>query len=570
MFAELAEKHDELAEKHDELAEKHDELAEKHDELTEKHDMLVEKHDELVEKHDDLAAQHEGLAEKLRKREQTIEQMKRLLYGRSTEKLTAEELGQLLLAYGATPEAAVAEEPVVPVPEQVDAEPEDEPQPPPKPKKKRKHPGRLKLPPTIAREEKEVRVPESERCCKVCNSEMVFARWLDHECLHYEPAKLVNHVERREVLMCKSKGCKLDATTAERTQTPKVRTRAHASLLALLIESKCDDALPIHRQCDQLERLGYKVPVETMYGWWRYGTTLLLPVYDLLLGSILDDPWYVGIDDTGIDVLDRKHKNGKYRGHFWCFRGSRKRVAFMFTRTWEAKEIAPWIRAISPHAAIQVDDYGGYSSLIEVDGNMQALVPLERRLGCMMHVRRRFHGAWKMGDQRASVPLELIRRIYEVEKKAKGLSIEERLALRTQHSLPLLDQLDAWVDAHEDTVGRTGKLAEAVRYAKQQRPFIRRCFSDGRFEIDNGAVERAIREPAIGRKNFLFTGSDAAARRLAGAYSLVMTCRLLGIPTRDYLVDVMEKIEGGWPMRRLAELLPHNWAAARGLTVDSS
>lgn len=519
---------------------------------------------------DEVVVHRDALAETLRKRNELVAQLQRLLYGRSTEKLTAEELGQLLLAYGATPEAAMAEDPVVPVPEQVDAEPEDEPLPPPKPKKKRKHPGRLKLPPTIERKENKVLVPASERCCKVCNCEMTRVDWLDHECLHYEPARLVNHVERREVLTCKNKGCKLDATTAERTQTPKVRTRAHASLLALLIESKCDDALPIHRQCDQLERLGYKVPVETMYGWWRYATTLLLPVCDLLLGSILDDPWYVGIDDTGIDVLDRKCKGGKYRGHFWCFRGSRKRVAFMFTRTWEAKEIEPWIRAISPRAAIQVDDYGGYSSLVESDGKMQVLVPLERRLGCMMHVRRRFHAAWKMGDKRAAVPLELIRKIYEIEKMAKGLSVEERLALRTKHSLPLLDQLDAWVDAREDAVGRTGKLAEAVRYAKQQRAFIRRCFTDGRFEIDNGAVERAIREPAIGRKNFLFTGSDAAARRLAGAYGLVMTCRLLGISTRDYLIDVMEKIEGGWPMRRLAELLPDNWATARGLAADSS
>lgn len=329
--------------------------------------------------------------------------------------------------------------------------------------------------------------------------------------------------------------------------------------------------LPIHRQCDQLERLGYAVPVDTVYGWWRYGTTVLLPVSDALLCSILDDPSYVGLDDTGIDVLDRKSKSGKYRGHFWCFRGSRKRVAFMFTRTWEAEEIAPWIRSIAPHAFIQVDDYAGYSSLIvDVDGKKKQLVPPERRLGCMMHVRRRFHAAWTMGDKRAAVPLELIRKIYDVEKKAKGLSIEERHALRQQYSLPLLDQLDAWVDAHDGTLGRTGKLTEAVRYAKQQRAFIRRCFTDGRFEIDNGAVERAIREPAIGRKNFMFTGSEAAGRRLAGAYSLVMTCRLLGISTRDYLIDVIEKLEGGWPMRRIAELLPQNWAAARGLAVDSS
>jgi hypothetical protein len=124
----------------------------------------------------------------------------------------------------------------------------------------------------------------------------------------------------------------------------------------------------------------------------------------------------------------------------------------------------------------------------------------------------------------------------------------------------LLDDFDAWIDERDKTLGQTGKLAEAVRYAKQQRVYVRRCFSDGRFEIDNGAVERAIREPAIGRKNYLFTGSKAAAVRLAAAYTLVQSCRALGIPTREYLIDVIRKLEAGWPARRLAELMPHRWA----------
>ena len=131
--------------------------------------------------------------------------------------------------------------------------------------------------------------------------------------------------------------------------------------------------------------------------------------------------------------------------------------------------------------------------------------------------------------------------------------------MRAEHSLPLLDAFDAWVDERDAKLGRSGKLAEAVRYAKQQRPYLRRCFTDGRFEIDNGAVERAIREPALGRKNFLFTGSAQAAQRLAGAYTLVQTCRALEISTRDYLIDVITKLEAGWPARRLTELLPHRW-----------
>jgi transposase len=339
-------------------------------------------------------------------------------------------------------------------------------------------------------------------------------------------------------------------------------------LLALLIESKCDDALPIHRQCDQLSRLGFEVPVETLYGYWRYATDLLLPVSDALLGTVLDDPWYVALDDTGLDVLDRGRKDGKYRGHLWCFSGSRTLVAYAFTETWKAEEIAPWIHAIPPDVFIQVDDYAGYGTkLIDPEGKLGPLVPPHRRLGCMMHVRRRFFAALKLGDKRAAIPVGLIKELYEVEQEAHGLSPAQRLALRSKRSLPILDKLDAWVDAHDGQLGKTGKLAEAVRYAKQQREFVRRCFSDGRFEIDNGAVERAIREPALGRKNFLFSGSAAAARRLAGAYSLVQTCRALGICTRDYLIDVLEKLEGGWPMRRLVELLPHNWATARALPL---
>ena len=107
-------------------------------------------------------------------------------------------------------------------------------------------------------------------------------------------------------------------------------------------------------------------------------------------------------------------------------------------------------------------------------------------------------------------------------------------------------------------------LGNAARYALAQRPYLRRCFTDGRFEIDNGHVERLLREPAIGRKNYLFTGSVDGARRLAAAYSLVQSCRNLGIITRDHLIDVIHKLEAGWPMRRIVELVPDRWAREHG------
>jgi hypothetical protein len=345
--------------------------------------------------------------------------------------------------------------------------------------------------------------------------------------------------------------------------------RAGVSLLANLIENKCDDALPIHRQRDRLLRLGFDIPPNTLYEYWTQATALLSPVAKTTLSIVLGEP-YVNVDDTTLKVLDRTHKKGRYLGHLWCFTGTSKLVAYTFTENWEANTIAPYIGAID--GFIQCDDYKGYSKEVALEGlPARTLVPPDRRLGCMMHVRRRFHDALKLGDKRATEPIAFIRELYLVEAEAKErrLDASARLALRTARSATWLTRLEKWIDEHAPTLVPSSKLGEACGYALQQRPFIRRTFTDGRFEIDNGKVERAIREPAIGRRNYLFTGSADAAQRLADAYTLVQSCRALGISTRDYLVDVLHKLEHGWPVRRVAELAPNRWASEHGLLVAS-
>jgi transposase len=119
------------------------------------------------------------------------------------------------------------------------------------------------------------------------------------------------------------------------------------------------------------------------------------------------------------------------------------------------------------------------------------------------------------------------RLLYEIERLAKdqGLPAEARLALRTARSLPVLDQFDAWVDGLKTTCLPTSPLGKAVGYAAHQRPFVRRCFTEGRLEIDNGHTEWVLREPCIGRKKCLFTGSADAPEGLAAAYTLVQSCR---------------------------------------------
>lgn len=514
----------------------------------------------------EVKSAHE-LAERLKLR---IKRLAYLLYGRRSEKLSAHELGQLLLAFGGSEQHARSTEPAVPAPaapqEAIGAPTADERAG----KRRSKHRGRTQLSPEIERIVTPVSVPADERACKCCGTQMVAITPREHERIEYVPDKLVVHVEQREVLVCKASACRGDATTAERAQTPAVVRRAGPSLLAQLIESKCDDAMPIHRQRDRFLRMGYAMPLSTLYDYFAYGTDLIVPVAKTTLSVLLGES-YVNVDDTKLKVLDKTHRRGRYLGHLWCITGPRKLIAYLFTESWSAEEIAPYLGAID--GFIQCDDYKGYGSRVELpDGSSRILVPPERRLGCMMHVRRRFHDALKLGDKRAAEPIAFIHELYVIEADAKeaGMDAAARLALRTQRSLPWLDKLEAWVDANHKTLLPKERLGEACNYALAQRVFVRRCFSDGRFEIDNGLVERAIREPAIGRRNFHFTGSEEGAERLAAAYTLVQSCRALGISTRDYLIDVIAKIEGGWSLRRIAELVPDRWAHERGLLTQGA
>lgn len=491
----------------------------------------------------------------------------RARYGRSSEKLNAEELGQLVLALGGTQQEAAKPDPELPKPDapvENDAQ-NDKDKPDPdkgkKPKKKRpNHPGRTKLDPALPRDITFIPVPADERSCVHCHAEMQPIGYVDHETVEVIPAKIIVKVERRETVACHNKECKQDITTAPRGPSKQNERRAGFSLLADLLQDKTDDALPIYRQRDRLRRLGFDVPLNTLYGYWDYAAGLLAPLATAIVSTILGEE-VVCMDDTKLDFLDRSVEKGIRRGHLWCMMGTSPLVAFVFTETWRAADIEPWISAID--GFIQVDDYKGYSSLFtDPDtGESRVLVPPDRRLGCLMHVRRRFHKAFKGGHLAGAMPLKLISDIYKVEDEAQqaSLTAPQRLELRRAKSLPILSKFERWVDEGRETYLPTSPLGSACRYAKDQRPFIQRCFTDGRFELDTGRVEREIKEAAIGRKNFLFTGSVQGAERLADAFTVVLSARHAGLNVRAYLIDVLGKLAGGWKARRLTELLPANW-----------
>lgn len=505
----------------------------------------------------DLANRLDAAEEDVRHKDMYIKQLVRLLYGRKTEKLNQNDLRQLFLALGGD-EADNAEDPSTPIPDE--PAPSSEASEDTTKRKRPNHKGRGKLSANLERIVKMVDVPETERNCKCCGKPMKSLGRVDHETVEHIPEKFVVHVESRETLACSK--CDGDIKTAPRQSEGDVRVGS--SVLATLLDGKGEDALPVYRQADRCKRLGWNVPYNTLLGYWAYGAELLVPVSEATVSKILDD-YVVSIDDTSLDVLGNRQGDKKFRGHLWCFTNTGPLTGFRFAETWNHKEIEPWVNAIT--GFIQTDDYKGYSANVQLaDGSEGPLIANRRRIGCMMHVRRRFYEAFALKDKRAAKPVDLIKRIYEVEATAKKqqLSPDDRLNLRQEHSLPLLKELYDILECQQHALGNTSKYAKAVKYAIAQKEFIERCFSDGRFEIDNGKTEREIRRPAVGRKNFLFTGSVRGGQRVAAVYTLILSCRNLGIDTRAYLIDVLDKLRAGWPLRRLSELIPDNWARLHG------
>jgi transposase len=565
----------------------------------------------------------------------------RARFGRRSEKLNAEELGQLVLALGGTEKDAAQPEPLVPVPA-VPSEDELEGQGTPPAKKRRRKRQRTVVDTKVPRTVTVVPVPDDQRQCIHCDQAMTTIDYVDYERIEFHPARFEVLVRRCEKIACKH--CKQDICTAEAPSAeqafadheattrlaaattqdeptrkpsadtaeglqhgvvpapgapksadvdalqtppheraspvadadpaaasasttapaPQVIRRVGPSLMAHLIESKCDDGLPIYRQREQFSRYGVSFPLNTLYSYWMAGLRILDPIAAAMLSSVLGSP-IVGVDDTRLDFLDPAHRSQKQRGHLWCFVSHGDLVAFDFTETWRAEDIAPRLRAID--GFIQCDDYKGYSA--HVDGS--PLVDPDRRLGCLMHVRRRFHKAFISNEKDAAIPLSYIKTLYDVEALAteRRLNAAGRLQLRQAHSQGPLTGLYAWAKRLRDILRPGSYLEDAVGYALNQRPFIERCFTDGRFALDTGRVERQIREPAIGRKNYLFAGSPEAARLLAGGYSIVCSCHNLGIPTREYLLDVIPRLEAGFPLRRINELRPDQWAVERGILVPA-
>lgn len=422
------------------------------------------------------------------------------------------------------------------------------------PETRRIRTGRNKPSAQLTRREITCENEEHELICPICGQHKIFIRNEISEVIlfiaaHFELGQVI-----RSIHACKT--CQEGITIAPTPNKPIEKGLPTPALLANVVVSKYLDHMPLFRLGRSYARLGYPVADSTLGSWVGATADLLKPIA-LHLQKLVLTMSLVGVDDTPLKVLDRSRKPAVRRGHIWAYLGYKDGKPlygfYAYTKTWKGDEARALLKDYK--GKLQGDGYAGYLRLF-LDVGLLII-----KVGCWAHARRKFKEAFDSGDTRAAEPLLYIQRLYAVERLAtkRRASPYERLALRQQYSMPAMLRLKDWMKRRSPFIEPKSLLAKAVTYLSNQWESLQVYLTDGSIPIDNNFVEQQMRPVGLGRKNYLFAGSDEGAERAAILYTILTNCRLAGINPEAYLTDVLERVSMGGKENQLDELLPQNW-----------
>ena len=375
------------------------------------------------------------------------------------------------------------------------------------------------------------------------------------EQLEYVPASLIVIEHVRPKYACPD--CVAKVVIAERLPEPIEKGLPGPGLMAHVITNKYADHLPLYRQEGILLRQGIEISRSTMCDWMAIAAELLAPIVTRMHSEILTSK-VVQNDDTPVKVQDHDGK-GLKTGRLWASVGDHDHPYVTYHYTPDRSRAGPEAIFKGFEGYLQADAYSAYDGLYTSGKIIE--------VGCMMHARRKFYEARTTDPQRSHRALAWISLLYEVEREAKTHATEgyeafvaARHALRGERSRPIFKEFHAWLEAEAPKVLPKSPIGEAIGYALNHWAALERPLDEGFLELDNGASERALKPVAIGRKNWLFAGSDKGGQTAAVLMSLCTTCKNLGIDPQAYLRDVLERISTH-PARRIEELLPDRWQA---------
>ena len=333
---------------------------------------------------------------------------------------------------------------------------------------------------------------------------------------------------------------------AERVELPVPRCLAGPGLLAHVLVSKYGDHIPMHRQERILARDGLRVSRSTLCDWARASTTLLSRIVDAMWDDARENAPYLLTDATGILI---QQKDRCRRGHFYVVVVPQEHVLFRFTTKNDGESVA---------AVLQ-----GFSGYIHADAS-QVYHELYRRedlveVGCWAHARRKFFDALAADAERALMGIGYISRLYDAQRatwdaKAGVADNDKRAAL----ARPILAAFYRWVREQLRVAPDGSPIKEALGYVRNQREVLLRFLDDGRLRLDNNPAELELRRLVVGRKNWLFCGSDYGAEWAATAVSLIASCEVHGIEPWAYLRDVLTLLPA-WDQTKVLELSPSRW-----------
>jgi transposase len=370
------------------------------------------------------------------------------------------------------------------------------------------------------------------------------------EVLDYVPGafRVIRHV--RPKLSCRACAC---IAQAPAPSLPIYRGLAGPGLLAHILAGKYCDHLPLYRQAEIYARAGVDLDRSTLADWVGQTAQLMRPLVDAV-GTYVMTAERLHADDTTVPVLD-PGRGRTQTGRLWCYVrddqpfGGQAPRAVLYCYSPDRKGEHPRQHLAPFRGILQADGYAGYAGLYD-RGVTEA--------ACWAHARRKFFDVH--AETQSPLAAEALRRIaalYQIEASIRGQPPDERLAVRQARAAPLFGELRSWLENSLGRISGKSSLAGAIRYTLSRWQALTLVLRDGRTCLDNNAAERSMRPICLGRKNWLFAGSNAGGERAAAAYSLIETAKLNGFDPEDYLRQALSRI-ADHPVKRIDELLPWN------------